>query len=117
MNYKALRKEVTGLLKEFGQKFRLIRQQNISSDPVTGTVTGSGQTSFTLVGVILTYAANLVDGEVIRVDDRLAYVQADVRPELGDVLIDNTGQEWNVVNYDSVEPAGVSVLYTLQLRR
>ncbi len=117
LDYKALRQDVTRILKDFGQPLRLVRSKNPVANPVAGTVSDSGDVTYSIVGVITNYDARVIDGDLIRSEDKEAYVQAFVEPQAGDTLVEATGREWAVVNFNSIEPAGISVLYTLQLRR
>lgn len=117
-DYIGLKADVDALLAEFGQDCRLRRLGGpVVVDPVDGTVTGGAPVEYPVVGVITDYSDRMIDGEVIMRGDRIVYIQATVRPQRGDVFIEQDGTEWAVVDFDSVDPAGTPVVFSLQLRR
>ncbi|URA07001.1 virion structural protein [Xanthomonas phage Elanor] len=117
-DYASLKADVDELLAEFGQDCMLRRLgAPVVVDPVEGTVTGGAPLEFPVIGVVTDYADKLVDGETIRRGDRLVYIQATERPQIGDVFVEANGTTWSVVDYDAVDPAGTPVLFSLQLRR
>lgn len=117
-DYEGLRADVDALLAEFGQDCVLRRQgAPVVVDPVEGTVTGGAPEEFEVTGVVTDYEDKLVDGETIKRGDRLVYVQALERPRIGDTFVEQDGTEWAVVDFDAVDPAGVAVVYSMQLRR
>lgn len=117
-DYVGLKDEVDALLAEFGQDCILRRTSGpVIVDPVNGTVTGSGCTELTVVGVITDYEDKMIDGEAILRGDRLMYIQATMRPQRGDTVLEANGTEWAVVDFGSVDPAGTPVVFSLQLRR
>lgn len=117
-DYAALRAEVDPILAEFGQPCELRRGSGTSTvDPVSGTVTPGAPLVFNVVGVVVDYNDKLVDGETIKRGDRLVYIQAVERPKVGDTFVEANGTQWSVVDFDAVGPAGVAVLFSLQVRR
>lgn len=124
-DYAALRAEVDPILAEFGQACELRRGSGSPVvDPVSGTVTPGAPQVFQVVGVVVDYNDKLVDyndklvdGETIKRGDRLVYVQAVERPRVGDTFVEANGTQWTVVDFDAVDPAGVAVLFSLQVRR
>lgn len=117
-DYAALRVEVDKLLAEFGQQCQLRRAgAPVTVDPVAGTVSGAAEQSFDVVGVVVDYDEKLVDGATIMRGDRLVYVQAVERPRQGDTFVEASGVQWSVVDFSAVDPAGVPVLFSLQVRR
>lgn len=117
-DYAALRAEVDQILAEFGRACELRRGSGSPVvDPVSGTVTPGAPQVFQVVGVVVDYNDKLVDGETIKRGDRLVYVQAVERPRVGDTFVEANGTQWSVVDFDAVDPAGVAVLFSLQVRR
>ena len=117
-NYAGLRDTVDALLAEFGQDCQVRRAgAPVTVDPVNGTVTGGAAQVFPVVGVVVDYEEKMVDGETIMRGDRQAYVQASVQPVRGDTFVEANGTAWAVVDFDSVDPSGTPVVFSLQLRR
>lgn len=117
-DYAGLKADVDALLAEFGQDCKLRRAgAPVVVDPVEGTVTGGAPVEYPVVGVITDYSDRMIDGEVIMRGDRIVYIQATERPMRGDTFVEQNGTEWQVVDFDSVDPAGTPVVFSLQLRR
>jgi len=117
-DYAALKLEVDAILAEFGQDCQLRRGSGAPTvDPVAGTVTSGAAQVFPVVGVVVDYSEKLVDGETIKRGDRLVYIQATERPRVGDTFVEASGVQWHVVDFDAVDPAGVAVVFSLQVRR
>jgi hypothetical protein len=116
-DYAGLKVDVDELLEEFGTTHRLISSTAVVSDPVNGTVVPGGTTTTDVLAVIVDYEDKLVDGTTIRRGDRQALVQAVVEPKQGDTFREPGGRVWSVEDVDAVNPAGLALLYTLQLRR
>ncbi|ATS92243.1 head closure Hc1 [Xanthomonas phage Bosa] len=118
-DYADLKTEVDELLAEFGQSCILRRPGGpVVVDPVEGTVTpGSGPVDFPVLGVITDYSDRQIDGDNIRRGDRLMYIQGNERPEQGDVFLEANGTQWAIIDFDSVDPAGLALVFALQLRR
>lgn len=117
-DYAGLKATVDELLAEFGQDCILRRTgAPVVVDPVEGTVTGGAPQDFPVVGVVTDYEDKMIDGEVILRGDRIVYVQATERPQRGDTFVEADGTTWAVMDFDSVDPAGIPVVFSLQLRR
>lgn len=117
-DYIGLKADVDAPLAEFGQSCELRRKGSpVTVDPVAGTVTGGPDQVFPVVGVITDYTDKQIDGEVILRGDRIVYIQATERPMRGDTFVEANGTAWAVVDFDSVDPAGTPVVFSLQLRR
>ena len=116
-DYAGLKAEVDALLVEFGQDCIIRRQSAATVDPVTGAVTPGATTNIPVVGCITDYADKLIDGTNIKRGDRLVYIQAVTPPKQGDLFIEANGTQWAMVDFDAVDPAGLALVYALQLRR
>jgi hypothetical protein len=117
-DYAALKADVDAILAEFGQDCKLRRAgAPVVVDPVEGTVAGAAPVEHDAIGVVVDYEDKVVDGETILRGDRLVYIEATTRPQAGDIFVEANGTEWSVVDYDAVDPAGVPVVFALQVRR
>jgi len=115
-DYDRAASSVRRMLERFGRDVILRKSRPAAYDPATSTV-AVGTQHFTATGVLLSYAQSEVDGTLIRQGDQrlLMAVEPLLRPETGDnVVIDL--QVFTVIDVRATEPAGVAVLYELQLR-
>ncbi|URA07139.1 virion structural protein [Xanthomonas phage Mallos] len=115
-DYAGLKLEVDELLAEFGTDCQIKRELPGTVDPVTGVPSGGNEQVTNVLGVLVSYEEKLVDGETIMRGDRQALVQATVEPLFGDTFVE-LGGSWSVVNVQAVNPAGVALVYILQVRR
>lgn len=104
------------LLTKFGQSITLARTTGSSVDPVTGTVTAGSDASVTTTGVLLKYPDSMIDGTRIIASDRRMIVSNEQVPDPSDKPTLN-GQDWSIVNIETLSPAGTDVIYELQVRR
>jgi hypothetical protein len=115
-------------LTKSGQAMTLTRTDS-AFDPVTGGASASVVDEWTVYGVTANYswkesgsAANNA-GSLIQSGDKKAIIQAfsdeygdEVEPKPGDTLT-IMGVEWTVIAVESLNPQGVNLLYTCQVRR
>lgn len=112
-------KEVTDeLILEFGQHIVMTKKGKSAGgrDPVSGLPTPA-EPDITIngEGVKTSYRKSEVDGQsVIFGDCKLVYVGD--APEIGMVTVIN-GESWRVMQPNAVNPAGITLLYNVQLRR
>lgn len=100
------------LLARFGQDMTLTKEvYNID----TGALTSS--TSTTDKGVILPYSDGVVSmsGGLIKSSDQQVYINISVVPAPTDRLTVGA-KVYSVISVEALEPAGVNVLYILQIR-
>lgn len=117
MNYSNLKVTARVLLKKFGQSMTLTRQVAGSYDPTTGSIALTTQT-FVDFGVVLPYSNGVssIDDSLIQTGDRQVFIQMSTEPKPTD-KITIAGAVHNIVNVKPLEPAGVNVLYELQIRK
>jgi hypothetical protein len=120
-DYLDIRDTADELLAEFGQTVLLRRTTNSGpADEPTQTVT-----DYTTKGVIVNlprwYPAFADNSDILRTD-RLGYIAmgplntAGVVPTPFDLLVDVNGTVFRIIDAKPVYPAGLPVIYTLQLR-
>ncbi len=120
IDYASLAADVIDLLKEAGRPL-ILRRGNVADtyDEVTGTKTPGGpggDTTFTGVTLSITesYAAR-VGTENIQTRDQLVYAGNEIEPKMTDVIVID-GEEWQIVGILPTSPAGIPVIYEIQVR-
>lgn len=119
-NYPATAATATRLLKRFGAPAALIRADGPPVyDPETGS-TAPADVSTPTTAAVFAYDQKYIDGTLVKQGDKQAFCAPDQRVEQGDKLNykDDTGsmRVAEVVAAKAVAPAGVPVLYVVQLR-
>lgn len=103
------------LLKQFGAAGTLTRVTTGEYDPATGTAPTTTQ-AVAANAVVFDYDAKLIDGSVIQQGDKQCFMEVKA---LVPVAVDKftwQGIEHQVIAVKPLAPAGVAVLYELQLR-
>lgn len=104
------------LLKDKGQPMVIRRKAVVSRDPAAGTVTTAAQQDFVVHGVLVNYNTQLVADSLVQKGDRQAIIEGGVvAPTKEDQLVAE-GRTWAIVDFESVNPAGTTVIYKLQVR-
>jgi hypothetical protein len=121
IDYAELAVVATGLIKEAGMTMTLVSTDGADVyDPVTDVTTPAGPGAETpFMGVLLNIDskyAQKVGTENIQLRDMLVYMEPSVvAPKMEDsIRID--GETMDIVNVERVAPAGIAVLYILQVR-
>ncbi len=114
--YNNLKATASRLLQGKGQQITLSREVSSVFDPVLGENTSSVST-FTGYGAAFNYNKSEIDGAIIESGDiRFILEATDTAPESGDqTTID--GLIYRVMSVKVTSPAGVPVIYELQLRK
>lgn len=117
--YGDLADTVTELLSEFGDVAAIVRHATDSAyDPATGeTSTGTVSTDTACVAAVFDYPDKLIDGSLIQVGDRQALVNVTGLDPLVTDKFSWQGDLYSIVNVKQLAPAGVDVMYELQVRR
>jgi len=107
------------LLTKFGASgvLRRVLADTATYDPATATTTQPAELQTSCIAVVIAYPAHLVDGTRIRTGDQLAYISAVSATSIKvDDLLVWQGVTYSVVNAKELAPAGVNVLWTVQVR-
>lgn len=107
------------LLAEFGQSCVLGSATDGEYDPGSGEA-GPVITNHQLTAAIFAYPQRYIGGTLIRTGDKRALVSPlglTVDPKPGDTLTDASGAVHQVIDAKPTAPAGVAVLWTLQVRK
>lgn len=117
MNYAALKATARSLLTGFGQSMTLTKYLVGTYDATTGE-NSSTSSATTDKGVILPYGDGLkaAQDSLIKADDQQVFIQMAVVPSVADRLTVGAAV-YDVVGVKAIEPAGVNVLYELQVRK
>lgn len=105
------------LIKENGQPLVIYREETqAGTDPATlEPIPGTPRVEIPGDGVKLNYKLREIDGDnILKSDCKLLWNGS--KPER-DMLVDIDGETWSIVDIDPIQPAGVEVMFTLQLRR
>ena len=116
-NYTGLKATARKLLANFGQSMTFSRESEPVYDNETNTVTSTTIT-FSDKGVIFPFGKGVsnVNGSIIQTGDQEVFWQGSTEPKPTDKLTVN-GVDYNVIAVMPIEPAGVNVLYQIQVRR
>jgi len=103
------------LLTKYGQPVTLVRQTSGPYDPTTGT---SPVTTTTYAGyaAVFAYPAAEVDGTMIQRGDKRAYLTLTGATPLPSDAFTIAGVTHAIVNVEALDPGGLVVMYTLQVR-
>lgn len=119
IDYVGLLAKVRALIRDNGREVTLVKHDNTPTDankPWRGS-TGS-DTEKIVIGVIGTYKASEVDGELIIRGDKQLLVDGDNAISLqGYDQLKDGSTTWNIVGYDEVKPADVVLLFKIQVRQ
>ena len=105
------------LLREFGQALTLTKKTSGAYDPATGAAAVTS-TTYGVIGAVFDFPARAIDGTIIQQGDKKAIIAArslSVVPDITDSLTVK-GIAHQIVNVKALEPAGTTVIYTLQIR-
>lgn len=115
MNYTASAATAARLLAKYGQAVTLRQVVQGAYDPATGT-TSQTVTDVQRNGAVFDYGTGTVDGTLIQQGDKQLYMEPGVVPSMQHRVIVG-GVEYGIVTIKEINPAGVPILYELQLRQ
>ena len=117
MNYNSIKGTARSLLAKFGQSMTLTKSVSGSYDATTGenTITTSTTTD---IGVILPYgdALSSTANSLVKQNDQQIFIQIATVPSVAD-KITVASVDYDIVSVKAIEPAGINVLYELQVRK
>ena len=114
--YQNLAATASRLLANKGQSVTFSRETSTGFDPALGVDTTT-TSSYSGNGGAFDYNSSEIDGEIIqRGDIRLVLEAVDTAPLIGDTC-DIDSLAYRVMNVKPTSPAGVPVIYELQLRQ
>ena len=105
------------LIDEFGATVTLNRVTGETYDPVTGEVTPGADDSKQTNGVLVDFPLKLIDGTRILSTDKQLIIDGTVEPLMTDEP-EMFGEKFgSIVHIDKKSPAGVPLVYFLQVRK
>jgi len=114
-----LQGDVAQALIEFGRAVTLRKIVPGAYNEADGSTAAATTTDHATTGLLLAYSDRVVDGELIKQNDRRCILKVQglsVAPEINDRVV--VGSDvYTVISFKTVEIGGVVVLYTLQVRR
>jgi len=114
--YNKMATTAKNLLAKFGVAWTITRNTGEVIDNITGAVTSAGTSAtFTPKGVLTVYDKRLMGNGRIEQGDRLLILDDTVLPLMTDKPTIN-GVVWNIQDIEIVEPAGIPLVYKVQVR-
>jgi hypothetical protein len=117
--YTRARDTVQRMLAKYGTTATLTTPSDTAAtyDTATGTATPAAATSETVTAAVFPYEDKHIDGTLILTGDQRAYVSAQdiTAPKPGSVLAWG-GKSYTAIRVKALGPAGVNVLYEMQVR-
>lgn len=122
MNYAATAKTADRIIAKQGATASLTYAQTGAYNPTTGGVGTSAPATVDVRAVMFDYAEILINGSTIMVGDKQVYISAvgvSIDPQItGDLMFPKVGGNlYKIIKVKPLSPAGIDVLYELQVRR
>ena len=114
--YSQMADTASRLITQFGQSITIKRNTGGSVHPVTGVVTAGTTASLTAKGILKAYPDNLIDGTRITKSDRMLILDDSQVPVMTDKITVQS-QDWNIEDITTSNPAGVPLVYFVQVRK
>lgn len=115
MNYADITTTATRLITAYGQACTLTKLTAGTFDGVLGVYSGQTTTNYTVNAVIDEYKNSFIDGSLVKMGDKKAYIESATQPEIDNSLTVGTVVH-KIVNVKTINPGGTVVLYEAQLR-
>lgn len=115
--YTDIRATAASLLTDKGQSLTLTKRTSGTYAPSAGTSTVT-EAAYTVTGAVFDYPAAVIDGTLIQRGDKRVLMSAlglSVTPDVDDSLT-ISGVAHQIISAKPTAPAGVTVLWTLQVR-
>lgn len=113
-NYAATAATASRLLARFGAPCLLARQTTGVYDPATGSAAVS-TINLAATACVFDYPSGYVDGTLIQVGDRRAYMTPELEPKAGDKFT-WASRDLTITSVKPIAPAGAAVLYEANVR-
>ena len=116
--YSEVAEDARQLLQEFGAQAQLRRAGYDTYDPQSGTTTPDDPPDTAVFAIMVDYDAEYRSRSLVQVGDKRVFmsVPTGVPPRLSDQFVWMDGV-WTIIEVVDYAPAGVAVLYELQVRK
>ena len=112
--YNKMAKTAAKLINKFGKEFLVVRNIGRSVDNITGAVTPGTTTTFKPKGIIVEYTTAEKQDSRIEQGDRKLILDNTVKPLMTDrPTVD--GKKWTIKDIERSEPAGIPLVYFVQV--
>jgi len=115
--YNKMATTARNLINRFGQAVVLERITGQTIDPVTGKITQGEDNSKTTRGLLTNYDTNEIDGTLILATDKKLIIDSSVKPLITDRPKISGEYAGSIVHIKESNPAGVPLVYFLQMRK
>ena len=113
--YLSLAATAQRLIDKYGQTVTFTRTNAGTVNPITGIGTPAVDTTFSGNGIILNYSKALVDGINILSGDNRVLLSGKTEPKNDDIIVAANGG-FKVISVKPLTPAGIVVMYEIQVR-
>lgn len=106
------------LLTEYGQTAYIRRSVETAAEHAPWEAPETETKEYPCIAIVLSYHESVLAGSTIHAGDKKIIVAAkglEIEPTMTDVVLCN-GVAYNIVNVETVAPAGVPIVYRLQAR-
>jgi hypothetical protein len=110
---------VANAIQQFGMPMTLSTETAGVYDPATGVISNPTKVESPVSGLIMEYDSKDIDGSVIKIGDKKVLMTAsDTTPEpTSDYTLTMGDKDWAVINCNPIAPAGLAIVYEVQVRK
>lgn len=110
---------VANAIKQFGMPMTLSVETAGTYDPATGVISVATTTTYPVDGLVVEYESKDIDGSLIKLGDKKILMTAsDTTPEpTSDYTLTMSSIDWAVINCNPIAPAGLAIVYEVQVRK
>jgi len=114
--YDGMAETAARLIEKFGADVVFQSTSAGTFDPVIGETVGAITSENTPKGIQKRYKSSQIDETRIKTGDKLFVIDNSYKPDMSDTVKVGT-QYWNIVDLEEVTPAGVPLVYFVQVRK
>jgi len=115
-DYSGMVATASRLIAKFGAAITVNRTTGETIDPVTNVATGGTPVTLSANGIIRRYPAKMIDGTRIEQGDKEVVLDPSVTMLIDDTLTID-GDDWNIMDINTVAPDNTPLVYFIQVRK